>query len=90
MTKKSKNIAIIVVIIVLICVVWLWYQNSSNNKAIAPSETGTNAQNTTSSTVPALTQGTSDQVITQDVNSIDQQLNGVSSDTASVNQSLNQ
>jgi HJR/Mrr/RecB family endonuclease len=90
MTKKSKNIAIIIVVIVLICVVWIWYEISTNKNTITQSQTGTNAQNTTSSTVPALTQGTSDQAINQDVNSLDQQLNGVSSDTASVNQSLNQ
>lgn len=89
MTKKSKILTIIVIIIVLISVIWLWYHNSQNQNYISQQQTELNTQNA-SSVVPTLTQGTSDTAISQDINSLDQQLNGVSSDTASVNQSLNQ
>lgn len=89
MTKKSKKIAIIAVIIVLIFALWLWYYSSQNQNTALQQQTGVNTQNS-SSVVPALTQGTSDAAISQDINSLDQQLNGVSSDTASVDQSLNQ
>lgn len=84
MSKTLKTIIWIAIIIVVAVVLWLWYggMKSQNGASLY----GSTNQNVNS----GLSQGTSDASLNQDLSAIDNQLNGLASDTANADQSLNQ
>ncbi len=82
MSSSSKAILWIVIVVVVAGGAW-WYLGS--RKTEAPS-TQTNSANTAAAT---LSQGSSNQNLAQDLTKIDAQMNGLSSDSASVSQSVN-
>jgi flagellar basal body-associated protein FliL len=79
MTKTALWIVIVVIVIVVAGGIW-WSMNSNTG-------TGTVAQNTNNGAA-AQPSGNSDQAIDQEMASINAQMNGLSSDSASVNQGL--
>ncbi len=80
MSSSSKAVIWVVAIVVVAGAIW-WYVAAQN-----PAEPETYGTNATSSV--AMSQGTSDQSLNQDLTQIDAQMNGLSSDSASVNQSF--
>jgi len=95
MSKTGKIILWIVV--ALIVIGGIWWLIASQNGTPSTSNSYTNAPTTnTSSTTGTSTasstsypQGNSDQSINQDMTSLNVQMNGLSSDNASVTQSMN-
>ena len=73
------------IIIVVIVVGGIWWWLSAKTQSGAPAVTAP-ASNATSSSYP---QGSSDQSINQDMTDLNAQMNGLSSDNASVTQSMN-
>ena len=91
----TKTIWIIVVAIVIIGGgIWIWAAKHTSNVDLgqsSPAATGSmanNAGSTATSSTSAL-QGNSDAAIQQDMTSVNAQMNGFASDSASMNQSLN-
>ena len=92
MSKTVKIIVWVVVVIIAGGGIWWWMasQNSAlpvvNNTPASGAAAATSTPNSApSSSYP---QGASDQSINQDMTSLDAQINGLSSDNASVTQSL--
>ena len=87
---------VVIILVVVVGGVWWWVasQGAGTNGGVAPS-TGTAAvvnpssASSTASASSSLPQGNSNQAINQEMTNINAQMNGLSSDTASVNQSLN-
>lgn len=86
------TIAIIVAVLVIGGIWWFVSTNMANQQGAAGNAntmTGGNAIATTTTSAPALTSGTSNADLNQDLSQIDGQLNGLASDSASVDQGLN-
>ena len=90
MSNTGKTILWIVVILVVVGGgIWWWMAShgmGSINGAGTSPVTVNNANPSASSSLP---QGDSNQAISQEMTDINAQMNGLSSDTASVNQSMN-
>lgn len=91
MSSSIKTVIWIVVGLVVIAGVW-WYVSASNkNNPVATTQTAAMA-NSMATNQPAtgttLASGTSNQDLNQDLTQIDAQMNGLASDSASVNQSM--
>ena len=82
MSSSLKAIVWIVIVVIVAGGVW-WYLGS--HKTEAPN-TQTGNANTPAAT---LSQGNTNQNLAQDLTSIDAQMNGLASDSASVSQSMN-
>lgn len=86
--SKSKTILWVVIVIIVIGIVWWYFQWKSSSPAMP--EQSPYSQNSTSGTsLSALPQGNSNTALDQSLQTIDSQLNGLSSDSASVTQGLN-
>jgi cytoskeletal protein RodZ len=89
MSTSAKIILWLVIIVLVVLGVWWWF---------SPKSTGTNNSAASQATpsgpaVPSpaiVSTGTSDASLNQDLTNIDSELNGLSSDSAAVDQSLNQ
>jgi cytoskeletal protein RodZ len=97
MSKTGKIILWIVIAVVVIGGgIWWWIASQSSTPATAPSSPDNvpTATSTPSTTTPSSTasssypQGDSDQSINQDMTNFNAQMNGLSSDNASVTQSM--
>jgi hypothetical protein len=84
MSKGSKILITVIVIVAIVAV--LWYVGWGKKAANAPANE--NASSTSSSLQTSATD-TSNAAIQSDVTKIDTQMNGLSKDSASVDQSLN-
>ncbi len=96
MSTNAKIITGIVVVIVVVGgAIWYWNANETYtaNNAVGygnPTSTVTTTQTTTTTTTTAaMPQGNSDQAIEQDMTSANAQMNGFSSDSASIDQGMN-
>ncbi len=94
MSKTVKIILWIVVVVIVVGGIWWWMASRSGGPVsenyTAPTSTAAGAASSTaSSTQTAYPQGNSDQAINQDMTSLNAQMNGLSSDNASVTQSMN-
>ena len=95
MSKTGKIILWIVVVVIVVGGVWWWMASRNGSPAaVLMSNNNNNVGMTTSSTVSgnqstSYPQGDSDQSINQDITNLNAQMNGLSSDNASVTQSLN-
>jgi len=96
MLKTVQIILWIIVVAIIVGGIW-WWMAPQSNVAMAPSSANNtnmpanvtstvNSSNTASTSYP---QGDSNQSINQDLTSVNSQLNGLSTDSASVTQSLN-
>jgi cytoskeletal protein RodZ len=83
MSKTGKVIMWIVIVVIVVGGIW-WWVVSQSNVAMAPSNN--NSSSTASTSYP---QGDSDQSINQDMTNVNTQMNGLTSDNASVTQSMN-
>jgi hypothetical protein len=83
----SRIIIWLVVIIVIALGVW-YFWSGSNNAPVSQTSTAPSSATTGTQTTPA-SGGTSNAALNQQSASIDAQLQGASSDSASVDQSLN-
>ncbi len=84
MSKSSKFIVwIVIAAIVVVGIILIINSNQSNQPAGTSAGISGNVSGQTSPT------DTSDAALNQDLSSLDNQLNGLSSDSASINQSLN-
>ena len=84
MTKTAKIVLAVIVVLLVAGGIW-WWMSMKDESA----EYGTqNPSATTTGTNPAA-QGNSDSAITSDMTSFDGQMNGLNSDSASVDQNLN-
>jgi cytoskeletal protein RodZ len=93
MSKTGKIILWIVIVLIIVGGIW-WWVVSQSNVAMAPSNNNmpantTSTANSSSAASTSYPQGDSDQSINQDMVSVNSQLNGLSSDNASVTQSMN-
>ena len=95
MSKTGKIILWVVIAVIVIGGIW-WWAASQGTPAMTPNGYNNTSTTTASSTVGASTtastsypQGDSDQSINQDMTSANAQMNGLSSDNASVTQSMN-
>lgn len=89
MSTTGKVILWIVVAVIVVGGIWWWAasQNSGAPAVTATNGGGSPVASTTAST--SYPQGDSDQSINQDMTSVNAQLNGLSSDNASITQSMN-
>lgn len=89
MSTTGKVILWIVVAVIVVGGIWWWAasQNSGAPAVTATNGGGSPAASSTAST--SYPQGDSDQSINQDMASVNAQLNGLSSDNASITQSMN-
>jgi peptidoglycan hydrolase CwlO-like protein len=87
MSKKTKIIIWIVVAVVVIGIIWLAVTNSRNTSQSNMNGAGTTANgNSAENTI--VSAGTSDSDLNQDMNNINAQIDGLASDTASVDGSM--
>ena len=86
MTSKSKIVFWIIAIIIVIGLIW-WYAQWKASSPTMP-EQSPYSQNPTGTSSSALPQGNSNTALDQSLQAIDNQLSGLSSDSASVNQGL--
>ncbi|HUC01734.1 MAG TPA: hypothetical protein VMA75_02415 [Candidatus Paceibacterota bacterium] len=92
MSKTGKILSGVVIAIIVIGGVWWWIdaQNGTVPTALAPGANGTSSvANSPAAASTSYPQGDSDQAIDQDMTSLNAQMNGLSSDNASVTQSMN-
>lgn len=96
MSKTGKILLGVVIALVVIGGVWWWMDMQSGVPAAMAPGTGTSGTSTavnspaaSSSASSSYPQGDSDQSIQQDMTSLNAQMNGLSSDNASVTQSMN-
>ena len=101
MSKIGKIILWIVIVVIVVGGLWWWWMASqggapaSNNNNSVGTTTASNPAAVSSSTasgtqtVASYPQGDSDQSINQDMTDLNTQMSGLSSDNASVTQSLN-
>jgi hypothetical protein len=89
MSKTGKVIMWIVIVVIVVGGIWWWMASRSTTPA-ATMNNSVGATATSSSTAStSYPQGDSDQSINQDMASLNTQMNGLSSDNASVTQSMN-
>jgi hypothetical protein len=94
MSTNAKIITGIVIVIVVVGgAIWYWNANETNtaNNSLGygnPTSTVTTTQQTTTTTA-AMPQGDSDQAIEQDMTAANAQMDGFSSDSASIDQGMN-
>jgi len=91
--SSSRTLWVIIGIIVVIIVIWLIIRGTSHsNVAATPVDTGTSqaaSAGAGTNQVGASANDSSNASISQDTSNIDTQLNGLNSDNASADQSLN-
>ena len=86
---------IVVIVIVVGGGIWWWMASQNNAPTAAPAASnnvgamGTSGATATGAQPASYPQGDSDQAINQDMTSVDAQLSGLTSDSASVTQSMN-
>lgn len=91
LTYMAKVVAVIVVLLALGAGVYYW-MSSKQQPAPAPQQQTAAAPSTGQASAPSnagLTPGTSDAELRSDVSTVDRQMAGFSSDSASVNSGLN-
>ncbi len=87
---RKTIVWIIVAAIVIVGGIWWWMASRTGaNVPSSPAASSNNANATSSTSTASLPQGNSNQAINQEMTSINAQMNGLSSDTASVSQSMN-
>jgi cytoskeletal protein RodZ len=100
MSTTAKIVLVVVVAVVVIGGgIWWWaasqantnvgYNSPATSTSMANEGTVANNSTTTTSSSQATSQDDSDQAIQQDMTSVNTQTNGFSSDSASMNQSMN-
>ncbi len=88
MTSKSKVIFWIIAIIVVVGLIW-WYSQWQAGSPAAPEQSPYSATSTSGTSSSVLPQGNSNTALDQSLQTIDSQLSGLSSDSASIDQGLN-
>jgi hypothetical protein len=88
MSTTGKIILWVVIAVIVIGGIWWWLasRNSAPAGSTSPTTASTTSPTATSTSYP---QGDSDQSINQDMTNANAQMNGLSSDNASVTQSMN-
>ncbi len=86
MSSGAKSWVAIILVIILLIMGWIYYSNSSNSTN--PMQTGAPVSTLYTNTPPqsSASNNTSDIGISQDMTSLGSQMNGMESDSASVNQ----
>lgn len=95
MSKTGKIVLGVVIALLVVGGVWWWIDMQSGVPSAAPgagtggTSTAVNSPAATSTASTSYPSGDSDQSIDQDMTSLNAQMNGLSSDNASVTQSMN-
>ena len=92
MSRSLKITLWVIVAIVVIGGIWWYVSWQQTAQAPAPTSSNTQQQGAVGGNVPGpagLSAGNSNTALTQDLSSLDAQLNGLASDSASVDQGLN-
>jgi type IV secretory pathway TrbL component len=88
MSKKTKIIIWVIVVVVVLGVIWWMVKNSQNTSQPNMMNTAGAPANESSTENTIVSTGTSDSDLDQDMNNINAQMNGLSSDTANVDASM--
>lgn len=92
MSKTVKIVLWVIILIIVVVVVWLVMAGNSTNNAVPAGQASPVAvppSTSTSGVLQTSPTDTSNASLNQDLGSIDAQLNGLASDSASVDQGLN-
>jgi hypothetical protein len=95
--SKTSTVVVWAVIVIIVVVAIVWFVMGQNGAApSAPAYPAPTSQNAPAANVPSATGGltaspsdTSNAALNQDLTDINNQLNGLASDTASIDQGLN-
>ncbi len=79
----------VVIAVIVIGGIWWWWAASQTGEPAMNSNSYGNTPATSTGSTTGATTTDSDQAINQDMTSVDAQMNGLSSDNASVTQSMN-
>ena len=89
MSTILKLVILVIVIVIAVAGIWWWHSSSSQKQT---TNTASNLKTTQSVQINAVTSpnDASDAGLSNDLSAIDNQINGLNTDSANVDQSLNQ